>query len=196
MLHEKSEKGAVDYKSELDPEGNVSFKDLFEKYRIEEIKDQLRDIAEIAGKEQGFEKILAKMKGEWKSIKFELLEFRDTETYILKALEPILDKLDEDISKVMSIAISPYIKFLEADVTTWKNTLLKTYDIIEIWTKVQRQWQYLQPIFFSDDIIRQMPREGTKYRDVDKMWRLIMNQTHAAPFVLDCCSQNKLKENF
>jgi dynein heavy chain, axonemal len=53
------------------------------------------------------------MKGEWKTVKFELIEFRDTATYILKALDPILDKLDEDISKMMSISSSPYIKFLE-----------------------------------------------------------------------------------
>jgi len=53
------------------------------------------------------------MKNDWKNIKFELIEFRNTETYILRQLEPILDKLDEDLTKTMSIASSPFIKFLE-----------------------------------------------------------------------------------
>ena len=53
------------------------------------------------------------MKNDWKNIKFELMEFRNTETYILRQLEPILDKLDEDLTKTMSIASSPFIKFLE-----------------------------------------------------------------------------------
>lgn len=57
--------------------------------------------------------MLNKMKNDWKNIKFELMEFRNTETYILRQLEPILDKLDEDLTKTMSIASSPFIKFLE-----------------------------------------------------------------------------------
>jgi hypothetical protein len=36
---ERNEKLSVDYKSEIEPEGNLSFNDLFEKYKIEEIKD-------------------------------------------------------------------------------------------------------------------------------------------------------------
>ena len=57
--------------------------------------------------------MLNRMKNDWKNIKFELVEFRNTETYILRQLEPILDKLDEDLTKTMSIASSPFIKFLE-----------------------------------------------------------------------------------
>lgn len=61
------------------------------------------------------------MKGEWKNIKFDLLEFRDTETYVLKSVEPILDKLDEDITKIMSIASSPFVAFLLNEVNGWKS---------------------------------------------------------------------------
>lgn len=56
-------------------------------------------------------------------MKFELVQFRDTETYILKDLDPILDKLDEDITKVISIASSPYVKMMENEINQWKNTL-------------------------------------------------------------------------
>lgn len=62
-------------------------------------KEEIRDISEIATKEQGFEKIINKMKSEWRNVKFELTIFRDTGAYILKGVEPILDRLDEDIAK-------------------------------------------------------------------------------------------------
>jgi dynein heavy chain len=60
-----------------------------------------------------FDKVLNKMKSDWRTIKFENLLFRDTGCYILKAVEPIMDKLDEDIAKTLSISSSPFVKFLE-----------------------------------------------------------------------------------
>ena len=33
----------------------------------------------------------------------------------------------------------------------------------------------------SDDIVKQMPEEGEKFRTVDAMWRAMMRSTHAAP---------------
>ena len=39
------------------------------------------------------------MKSEWKPLKLELIKFRDSDTFIIKGIEPILDKLDEDIAK-------------------------------------------------------------------------------------------------
>jgi dynein heavy chain, axonemal len=61
---------------------------------------------------------------------------------------------------------------------------------------VQRNWQYLQPIFFSEEIIKNMDQEGRKYSLVDKIWRGIMSQTESSPGVMDCCGQVKLKETF
>lgn len=57
-------------------------------------------------------------------------------------------------------------------------------------------WQYLQPIFFSEDIIREMQKEGAKYQSVDKSWRAIMQSALLIPNVIDVCSQQRLKENF
>ena len=79
---------------------------------------------------------------------------------------------------------------------SWRNLLVRTQDIIDLWCKVQKSWQYLQPIFYSEDIIRQMPIEGKKYKNIDKIWQGIMLATSQNPYVLDACSQNRLKEMF
>ena len=77
-----------------------------------DLKEEIREISETASKQSSFERSINKMKSEWKNIKFELSQFRDTDTHILKSVEPILDKLDEDITKIMSIASSPFVAFL------------------------------------------------------------------------------------
>jgi len=40
-----------------------------------------------------------------------------------------------------------------------------------MWLKVQGMWQYLEPIFGSEDIMRQMPKEGALFKKQDAMWR-------------------------
>lgn len=44
---------------------------------------------------------------------------------------------------------------------------------------------YLEPIFSSEDIMRQMPTEARNFRDVDKDWRAIMSATSKEPMVLE-----------
>lgn len=79
---------------------------------------------------------MQKMKNDWKPIKLELSGYKDTGTFILKSVDPIMDKLDEDISKTLSIASSPYIKFLERDVIQWRDNLFKMQETLEAWLKV------------------------------------------------------------
>ena len=116
--------------------------------------------------------------------------------FILKNVEPILDKLDEDIGKLSSISSSPNIKSLEAEINNMKNNMIKNQDIIDIWIKVQKSWQYLQPIFASDDIQKQMPREYAKYENIDKIWLQQMQATEKQPVVNEACSTHKIYENF
>ena len=57
-------------------------------------------------------------------------------------------------------------------------------DMLDNWLKVQSTWLYLEPIFSSEDIVKQMPEEGEKFAQVDAEWRDIMNATKEAPDVI------------
>jgi len=104
--------------------------------------------------------------------------------------------LDEDIGKLSSISSSPNIKFLESDINSMKNSMIRNQDVIDLWIKVQKSWQYLQPIFASDDIQKQMPKEYSKFENIDKIWVQVMSSTEKMPIVNEACSHQKIMENF
>lgn len=48
-------------------------------------------------------------------------------------------------------------------------------EVVDEWLAVQRNWLYLQPIFDSEDINKQLPAEGKRFASVDKHWRATMS---------------------
>lgn len=60
---------------------NLGFETFINK-GVMDMKDEIRDISEIASKEMGFEKILNNIRNEWKNIRFEITGFRNT-SYII-----------------------------------------------------------------------------------------------------------------
>ena len=50
------------------------------------------------------------------------------------------------------------------EVCDWESQLAKIQTILEIWIHVQQHWLYLEPIFTTEDIVMQMPTEGTLFK--------------------------------
>ncbi|XP_018322727.1 dynein heavy chain 3, axonemal isoform X2 [Agrilus planipennis] len=141
------------------------------------ISAQLEEISGGATKEYALETNLKKMKEEWVDIMFECVLYRDTGVHILSAVDDIQVLLDDHILKAQTMKGSPYIKALEEEMNAWEEKLLKMQDIIEAWLTCQATWMYLEPIFSSEDIMRQMPTEARNFKQVDKVWRIIMANT-------------------
>lgn len=62
---------------------------------------------------------------------------------------------------------SPFKKPFEERIQNWNDKLKLMGDIMEEWLKCQSQWMYLQPIFDSADIAKQLPQETKKFKTVD-----------------------------
>ena len=57
---------------------------------------------------------------------------------------------------------------------------------MEEWALCQKSWLYLEPIFSSEDIMRQLPVEGKRYQTMDRIWRKIMTSAKQDPKVHVC----------
>ena len=90
---------------------------------------------------------------------------------------------------------SAYIKPFEEEMKEWEEKLISMQDILDAWLRCQESWLYLEPIFNSEDIMKQMPVEGRKFNKVDRIWRNIMAKTVADPHVLLATAQPNMLIN-
>jgi dynein heavy chain len=156
---------------------------------------QIEDTCVAASKEYGLEKNMDKMVTEWDGLDFTLKPWRTTGTYILSGIDEIQTLLDDQIVKAQAMRGSRYIKPYEARITVWEKNLTDLQDILDNWLKVQGTWLYLEPIFGSDDIMRQMPTEGKLFKQVDKVWRDSMQKTFDEPMAIKVGRREGLLES-
>ncbi|XP_028047400.2 dynein heavy chain 7, axonemal [Monomorium pharaonis] len=155
---------------------------------------QFEGVSEAATKEDTLEKGMDKMQRDWTDMTFTVNSYKDTGTYVIAGVDEIQLLLDDHITKAVTIKNSPYIKPFEARIIKWEKTLHLLENILDQWLKVQGTWMYLEPIFTSPDIQQQMPEEGRKFAQVDKIWRDIMKNVQAEPHVLAIVEIEKMLE--
>ena len=62
--------------------------------------------------------------------------------------------------------------------------------------QLQRNWLYLEPIFSSADINKQLPLEGKRFATVDKYWRTTMSAAVKGVQCVKFCDDQRLLERF
>lgn len=145
---------------------------------------EITEICDIAGKEYNIERALDKMEDEWKDVEFEVVAYKSTGTYVMRGSDEVGQMLDDHIVMTQSMSFSAFKAPFEERIAKWEQKLRLTSDILEEWLTCQRTWLYLEPIFSSDDIMRQLPTEGKRFAGVDRVWRKIMGAVQKVPHVM------------
>lgn len=114
----------------------------------------------------------------------EVMPYKETGTFIMKVSDDCSQLLDDHIVMAQSMSFSPYKKPFEERITTWESKLVMTQDVMDEWLQCQRQWLYLEPIFSSEDINRQLPVESKRYQTMERIWRKVMNSAKSNPQVM------------
>ncbi|EQC40888.1 hypothetical protein SDRG_01953 [Saprolegnia diclina VS20] len=158
--------------------------------------EAITKICETAGKEYQIEKALNAMEEQWKQVSLSIVDYRETGTFVLKAVDEVQAILDEQITTTQAMQFSAFKKPFEDRINKWEKCLSTVSDVLEEWMAVQRAWLYLQPIFDSPDINKQLPMEGKRFATVDKNWRQTLAAAKAKPSVINFCNNDKLLDRF
>ena len=84
-------------------------------------------------------------------------------SYIICSVDEVRQLLEDNILVLQGVGASKYARSIKGRVAQWEADLNLISDVIDIWIKVQKQWQYLESIFASDDIRQQLPEEAKKF---------------------------------
>ncbi|KAL4464296.1 hypothetical protein ABPG72_011341 [Tetrahymena utriculariae] len=150
------------------------------------------EVGERASKEFSIESSLKEMKAKWEEIKFDLKSWKAS--FIIRGYDEINTVLDEHIVNTQSMQFSPFKKPFEEELIEWNDSLKLMSLILEEWAKYQMNWMYLQPIFDSPDIAKQLPGETKKFKTVDQNWKHTMNYAKQTQSVFKVCQMEGLLE--
>jgi dynein heavy chain, axonemal len=108
----------------------------------------------------------------------------------------LLTVLDEQLTSTQAMSFSPFKGPFEDRIEVWNKTLQLMSESIDEWIGLQRNWLYLQPIFSSDDIQKQLPTESKRFRTVDKNWRRSMTNANKSKDPVTVCGSEKQLKTF
>ena len=166
----------------------------------QDLQDHLETITKVsenAGREFRIEMDLDKMLAEWQQVELQVVSYKETGTCVLKGIDELFLVLDEHITNTQAMSFSNFKGPFEQRIDDWNASLQTVSEVIDEWVAVQKNWLYLQPIFDSADINKQLPIEGKRFSTVDKHWRQTMTAaSNGAVLAIKFCNNTQLLERF
>jgi dynein heavy chain len=173
----------------------MSLQDLCDMNLVEKM-DAVEKVSERASKEYMIETSLDKMTKQWESVILIVEEYRETGTCVLKGVDEYMNLLDEHITMTQAMSFSAFKGPFEPRIDSWNNSLQVVSEVVDEWVTLQRNWLYLEPIFSSADINKQLPQEGKRFATVDKYWRQTMSSAVKGVQAVRFCDDPRLLERF
>jgi len=157
--------------------------------------DICSEIGDKAYREYQIENEINEIDKKWREIYFITVPHK-TKVPSITNWNDINKELDQDIMQVQQLDISPYKGPFTESISVWLKDLIVISNVLEEWNKCQKSWIYLQPVFDSSDIAKDIPHEHKKFMMTDRMWRDLMFGLEKPPLlaVKSHCSREGLLE--
>ena len=175
----------------FDVRPGVSLLTLQDVYGLElQLHDEtIMRISEVAAREYGIETSLLKMKRDWEDMKLKVRAYKKTGCFIIpkETVDETQDLLDDHTLTTQALAFSPFKKIFEKEIEEWEANLKLVQAILDEWKTCQKSWMYLEPIFQSEDIVRQLPEANRQFTQVNKNWKMLTTKANEIQHTMPYC---------
>ena len=155
---------------------NTTLSDLLA-LNLHECEEEVKNIVDKAVKEMSMEKILRDLNTTWSTMEFEHEVHPRTGCSLLKASEELIETLEENQVVLQNLITSKFIAHFLEEVSEWQKKLMIADSVITVWFEVQRTWTHLESIFMSsEDIRKQLPVDSERFDNIDKEFRILMEE--------------------
>uniref|UniRef100_G1MBG8 Dynein axonemal heavy chain 14 n=1 Tax=Ailuropoda melanoleuca TaxID=9646 RepID=G1MBG8_AILME len=145
-------------------------------HKMFQYENEINEISTSATNEAALEKMLFKVIDQWNTTPLRLV-VHQSETMsilIISSIDDILTQLEESQIILGTVKGSSSLGPIRDAVDEWDRNLTLFSHTLEEWMNCQRNWLYLEPVFHSVEIQRQLPAEAKLFSHVISMWREIM----------------------
>lgn len=163
--------------------------------KVNNKKDQIADIALKANKEEELEVQMRDIEEMWKNQDFTVKLHPDSpqiNIHILTELDDIVTQLEDTLVNITNIRSSRFITPLTdmADRIYQKFALFQK--TLDLWMAVQKQYNYLAPIFQNEEIAKQV-KDSKNFKTVDEKFKEMMKDVFLKPRALEACTLVRYK---
>ena len=150
-----------------------------------QVAEEVEDICGGSSKELQIETKLKSLAETWELLKFAFNNFKNRGPVILapKELGEIMEALEESQMALGSMASNRYSTPFREELQYWLASLSTVSDVVEQWVAVQNLWIYMEAVFSSGDIAKQLPQEAKRFSGIDKNFMKVTAKAFEAPQV-------------
>ena len=156
------------------------------------VAEDIEDIAGGSAKELQIEVKLESIIAIWADMNFAFTNFKNRGAVILSAKElgEVMEQLEDSQMTLGSMAGNRYSAPFRPKVQEWIASLSTVSDLVEQWIGVQNLWIYMEAVFSSGDIAKQLPQEAKRFQGIDKNFMKVVQKASENPNCVVACCQN------
>ena len=157
--------------------------------------DDIEEMASGSVKEYAIEVKLAQIVEQWEDTEFEFNNYKNLGPVLLTGISDVMESMEETQMALGGMMSSRYIVPFKEEVSGWVQKMSTISEIIEQWVVVQNYWMYMEAVFNSGDIAKQLPQENKRFQRIHKDYMKVMSKAFETPNVVQCCCGNELLKN-
>lgn len=151
-------------------------------------EEEITDIVSNAVGVFELEQHIGKIENYWNDMLFGVTPYAGrANAFVIDGADEMMEELEEQQVVIQTCLASKFLASVQTEVEEWEKKLATIRAVIMEWVSVQKAWMYLEFIFSSDDIKRQLPDESLLFSSADRFFSTLMKHCAADPHVAPLC---------